>query len=135
MSGRGSERRVVMLGAVLTAGLIGLAACGGDSSSLSEQAQRGKEAAATRGCTGCHGANGQGGVGPAWVDLAGSERVLVDGSTVVADDAYLLRAITDPSAEAVEGYSLAMPLNSGVTPQEADDIVAYIKELVSAPSS
>lgn len=128
-------RRFVFV-SLATVGLaVGVAACGGDSSGLSEQAQRGKTAAANRGCTGCHGANGQGGVGPSWIDLAGSERVLIGGSTVIADDAYLLRSITDPGAEEVDGFNVKMALNPSVTADEAADIVQYIKELTSEGTS
>lgn len=111
--------------------VVGLGACGGgDDSGLSELAQRGKTVTMANGCASCHGAAGQGGVGPTWIDLAGSERELKDGTTVVADDAYLLRSILEPSAEEVAGYTLAMPVN-GVSEAEAADVVAYIKELTT----
>ena len=120
-----------MIGCAVTFALaIGLSACGGGESDLSELAQRGKETALSNGCASCHGANGQGGVGPSWIDLAGSDVELEDGSTVVADDAYLIRSILEPDAEEVAGYTLAMPVN-GVSEAEAADIVAYIKELTA----
>lgn len=107
---------------------IGAVACGGGDSDLSEVAQRGKDTALSNGCASCHGAQGQGGVGPSWVDLAGSDVELEDGSTVVADDDYLVRSIVDPDAEKVAGFTLAMPVN-GLSAAQAADIVAYIKEL------
>ncbi len=109
--------------------IVGLSACGGESQ-FSEIAQRGKDTALSNGCASCHGAQGQGGVGPSWVDLAGSDVELKDGSVVVADDAYLLRSILDPSAEEAAGFTLAMPVN-GLSEAQAADIVAYIKELTS----
>lgn len=122
--------RVRVLAGVATIALaFGASACGGDDSGLSELAQRGKTTSIANGCASCHGSEGQGGVGPTWVGLFGSERELVDGSTVVADDAYLLRSILEPSVEEVVGYTLKMPTN-GVSEAEAADIVAYIKELV-----
>ena len=85
-----------------------------------------------------HGANGQGGIGPSWIDLAGSDVELkVDGGgteTVVADRAYLLRSILDPSAEEVAGYELKMPSN-GLTEDQAADVVSYIEELTSVPTT
>ena len=117
-------------GAAAVAIVLGASACGDGDSALSETAQRGKETALSNGCASCHGAQGQGGVGPTWVDLAGSDRELEDGTTVVADDAYLLRSILEPGAEEVVGYTLAMPVN-GVSEAEAADIVAYIKELTT----
>ncbi|BAN00657.1 hypothetical protein YM304_03430 [Ilumatobacter coccineus YM16-304] len=110
---------------------VGAAACGGDGDSgLSEQAAKGKEIAASNGCASCHGSDGRGGVGPTWIGLAGSEVELDDGTTVTADDAYLLRAILDPAAEEVPGYAVNMPEN-GLSEEQALDIVAYIKELVA----
>lgn len=122
-------RMRVFAGVASVALAVGASACGGDGSGLSEIAERGKTTAIANGCASCHGSEGQGGVGPTWVGLAGSERELVDGSTVVADDAYLLRSILEPSVEEVVGYTLKMPTN-GVSEAEAADIVAYIKELI-----
>jgi len=117
-------------GAAAIALAIGLGACGGDDSGLSEIAARGKNTALNNGCASCHGAKGQGGVGPSWVDLAGSEVELKDGTTVVADDDYLIRSIVEPAAEEVAGFNIAMPI-SGVSEAQAADIVAYIKELTT----
>ena len=109
---------------------LGIASCGGDDSNLSEIGQLGKDTANANGCASCHGANGQGGVGPTWIDLAGSEVELTDGTTLVADDEYLLRAILEPDAEEVAGYTIKMPVN-GLSEAEAATIVTYIKELSS----
>ena len=51
----------------------------------------------------CHSADGRSSVGPTWKGLYGSEVELEDGTTVTADDEYLVRAIKDPEAERVEG--------------------------------
>ena len=114
------------------------AACGDDTGSdtaaggaaLSAAAQNGKQLSQSKGCAGCHGQDFGGGAGPGWVGLAGSEVVLVDGSTVVADDAYLTRAIADPSAELVDGYTLKMPANN-LSDAEVADIVAFIDALAA----
>lgn len=76
------------------------------------------------GCTACHGSNGEGGVGPAWKGLYQSEVTLNDGSTVVADEAYLFEAIRDPAAKSTKGYG-AMPANS-LNDAEVQAIVDYI---------
>ena len=112
---------------------FGVASCGGDDANLSELGQLGKNAASSNGCASCHGANGQGGVGPAWTDLAGSQRELTDGTTVIADDEYLLRAILEPDAEEVVGYTIKMPTN-GMSEADAANVVQYIKELSTGPS-
>lgn len=109
---------------------VGASACGGDGNELSQLAQRGKTTMNDNGCASCHGTNGQGGVGPPFVGLAGSVVELDDGSTVVADEAYLLRAILEPDAEVVAGYSIQMPMN-GLSEAQAADIVTYIQELAT----
>ena len=80
------------------------------------------------GCAGCHGQNFGGGAGPSWLGLAGSDVTLVDGTTVVADDAYLTAAIAEPSKDLVDGYTLKMPPNN-LDDAEVADIVAYINAL------
>lgn len=113
--------------------LAGITSCGGDDSNLSELGRLGQSTSNSNGCASCHGANGQGGVGPSWIDLAGSERELTDGTTVIADDEYLLRAILEPAAEEVVGYTIKMPVNE-LSDAEAANVVTYIKELSGDPS-
>ena len=124
---------VAPLGLVLIALLVVAAACGGSSRpEMSPEAERGRRIANTSGCASCHGADGKGGVGPALAGLYGSEVTLADGSTVVADDAYLRRSITDPDADLVEGYALKMPV-IGLDDDEIEAVLAYIRELETSP--
>ncbi len=88
----------------------------------------GERLSRSEGCAGCHGQDFGGGAGPDWIGLAGSDVELTDGSVVVADTAYLTRAIADPSAELVAGYNLKMPAN-GLSDAEIADIVAFIETL------
>jgi cytochrome c oxidase subunit 2 len=88
----------------------------------------------SNGCASCHGTDGQGGAGPKWVGLAGSDVTLEDGIVVVADDDYLRRAVVDPSAEIVAGYTLKMPENS-LGDDEVADVIAYIHDLGQTQSS
>jgi cytochrome c oxidase subunit 2 len=122
---------------VLVAALVSLGvACGDDDGSTATDGgatagtaiERGENISRSRGCAGCHGSDFDGGAGPTWVGLAGSEVVLADGSTVVADEAYLVRSIADPSADLREGYTLRMPANN-LTDDEIADVVAYIESL------
>ena len=109
---------------------VALAACGsgGESSSANDGgAADGREIAEDRGCMSCHRAGG-GGIGPDWEGLAGSTVTLDDGSTVVADEAYITRAITDPGAEIVDGYDVRMPDNN-LDDDDVSAIVAYIQSL------
>jgi cytochrome c oxidase subunit 2 len=108
-------------------------ACGGSTGvELSLEAANGKRIANTNGCASCHGADGSGGVGPGFVGLYGSEVTLTDGSTVIADDEYLRRSITDPDAERVEGYAVSMPTN-GLSDEDIEAVLAYIRELAATP--
>lgn len=93
---------------------------------LSEEEREGLRIVEEKGCQSCHGAGGRGGAGPAWIDLAGSEVELDDGSVVIADRDYLVRAILDPAAERVVGYNLQMPPND-LTEVEATAVAAYIE--------
>jgi cytochrome c1 len=116
---------------------FGAAACGADAGSdsgpsLPPAAENGRRLAQSSGCAGCHGQNFEGGAGPALVGLAGSEVLLTDGTTVIADDAYLTTAITNPAKQLVDGYTLKMPAND-LGDAEVADIVAFINTLTGTP--
>ena len=123
-----------MCGALITLSLtFGAAACGGGDASgpeLSAAGERGKSLSSSSGCAGCHGTDGQGGVGPTWQGLAGAEVELADGTMVVADEEYLIRAIKDPSADLRADYPVQMPRNN-LDDQQVADIVAYINDLAA----
>lgn len=114
--------------------IAGLASCAGDGDSgssdlnLTPAGQAGWELAREQGCAACHGADGEGNVGPAFAGLYGSEVALQDGSTVVADDDYLIRSIKDPNADKVEGYNLPMPGND-LSDAEIASILDYLREI------
>ncbi|MEZ5137813.1 MAG: cytochrome c [Acidimicrobiales bacterium] len=86
------------------------------------------EVATRLGCTSCHTSDGRRSEGPTWEGLAGSTVTLADGTTVVADDAYLRRAITDPQAEIVAGYAPGMPQQE-ISDEDLDALVAFIQTL------
>jgi cytochrome c oxidase subunit 2 len=93
-------------------------------------AEQGAKLAEIQGCLSCHSVDGSSLVGPTWLGLFGSERSLEDGSTVVADDAYLRRSILEPEAQVVAGYPKIMPAAYGLLPvEDIDAIVEYIKSL------
>ena len=110
---------------VVAAALAG-AACGAERDSDRPMTQ-GEQIALDNGCTACHDTNGEGGVGPAWRGLYQSEVKLSDGSTVIADEAYLTQSIRDPSAKQVTGFG-AMPANS-LNDAEVQAVVDFIKSL------
>lgn len=105
---------------------VALAACG-SSEDLSPLAAEGKDLLTSQGCAACHGSEGEGGIGPLLAGMAGSTIELDDGSSVVADSAYIRRSITDPGAQLVAGYEIRMPENA-LEPHEVDAVVAWIEE-------
>lgn len=97
-----------------------------------ELAQRGAQVAQANGCTGCHTIDGSEAAGPTWQGLYGAEIPLADGSTVTADDAYIIESIRDPSARIHEGFQDLMPKTFGPETVSDDDvaaIIAYIQTL------
>jgi len=125
---------------VVFSGALLLGACGGggndnaeqSSTPLSADAQAGKTFAQSN-CLGCHTVNGNSASGPTWKGLYGKQRTLTDGSTVVADDAYLHTAMQDPDAQIVQGFpkgvmSAAFPAGK-VTTEQANQVIEYIKTL------
>ena len=91
-------------------------------------AANGEQLSRSKGCAGCHGQDFGGGAGPSWVGLAGSDVELADGTVVVADTDYLIRAIANPSDQLAAGYTLKMPANN-LSDAEIADIVAFIETL------
>jgi cytochrome c oxidase subunit 2 len=81
------------------------------------------------GCTGCHSIDGTQLTAPTWFGLFGSNVPLTDGTTVVADDAYIIESILKSTAKEVEGYSpTTMPAYT-FTDVEVANLLAYIKTL------
>lgn len=82
-------------------------------------------------CQACHSTDGSKGQGPTWRGLFGSNVELNDGTTVVADEAYLTESIKQPAAKVVKGFD-AMgfnPVNAGVTDAQIADLIAFIQTL------
>ena len=90
---------------------------------------RGQALVAANGCAACHSITGTTGIGPTWRGLFGHEVHLADGTTVIADEAYLAESIHDPQAKIVEGFETQLMPTYGFTDQQIADIVAYIKTL------
>lgn len=90
---------------------------------------RGQALVAANGCAACHSTNGAQGIGPTWSGLFGHEVLLTDGTTVIADEAYITESIHDPQAKIVEGFETQLMPSYGFTDEQIADIVAYIKTL------
>lgn len=119
--------------AVMAVSALALGACGSDSGSelaLSPAGDAGRQVALENGCAACHGTNGEGNVGPTFVGLFGSTVELDDGTTVVADEAYITESIKDPNAKRVEGFNLPMP-ETNLSDEEIASVIDYIRELAT----
>jgi cytochrome c oxidase subunit 2 len=92
---------------------------------------RGEKYAQQFGCIACHSVDGSKLVGPSWKGVAGHEVTLSDGTTVIADDAYLHESIVDPEVKIVQGYANLMPPNvaADMTEAQIQDVIAFIKSL------
>jgi cytochrome c oxidase subunit 2 len=90
---------------------------------------RGQALVAANGCAACHSVNGSPGIGPTWFGLVGRTEELTDGSTVVADEAYIHESIKAPQAKIVAGFENQLMPTYGFTDEQIDDIIAYIKTL------
>ena len=96
-----------------------------------ESAARGELLAESNGCLACHTIDGTPSTGPTWKGVAGSSRPLETGESVIADDLYLFRSITDPASQIVAGFDNVMPAtyDDTLSDQEISDLVEYIKSL------
>jgi len=115
--------------ALVVFAVVGLTACGQEPDLvLSPAAQEGRQIANSSGCASCHGKNGQGVTAPSWEGIYLQPREVDGGATIIADDDYLYRSITEPQANIVNDWTIRMPSNS-LTDDEVASIISYIKEL------
>src|SRR5215467_12393856 len=85
-------------------------------------------------CNTCHSPDGKG-RGPSYNGVYGSKVKLADGSTVVADDAYIRESILQPNAKIVAGFLPVMPSFQGlVTEDQILALTAYIKSMKDQPA-
>ena len=96
-------------------------------------AATGKMLYASLSCNGCHTTTGAKSAGPTFKGLAGSKVQLSDGTTVTADDAYLVESIRDPDKQIVQGFTkgvMSSTIKPGqVSEAQAADLVAFIESV------
>jgi cytochrome c oxidase subunit 2 len=83
---------------------------------------------AEKACDSCHTIDGSPGLGPTLKGVFGRRVELEDGSTRIADDAYLREAIREPEHEIVKGYADTMP-EEHLPDDEVRALVEYLKTL------
>jgi cytochrome c oxidase subunit 2 len=83
-------------------------------------------------CASCHNPD-SGARGPVLNGVFNQRIKLVDGQTVVADDAYLRESIMNPAAKVTSGYQPIMPTYQGlVNDEQLLELIEYIKTLKPA---
>ena len=98
-------------------------------------AGHGRELFDLHGCGTCHTTTTRKLVGPGLAGLFGSTRKLIDGRTATVDEAYLRRALTEPSADIPVGYAKPSQMDALLTrpdkptPREIVALIAYLKTL------
>ncbi len=95
-------------------------------------AEKGRAIFTKTACAGCHseGTRTKGMYGPAFQGLYGAKRPLEDGSTVVADAAYLRESILKPTAKIVKGYNAEMPSFEGIlSDTDIESVILFVKSL------
>ena len=89
----------------------------------------GQKLSTSKGCMACHAVDGvKQQPCPNWKGVFGTERMLVSGETVVADEEYLAKSITNSWDQVVQGYGKTMPPYN-FPEQEVEALVAYLKSL------
>jgi len=121
-----------LAGAALTYALITIPPVFGGAETavqLSPEAESGRQLFNSTGCQACHLPQ-SGTIAPSLHGLMGREREFVDGTTLVADEAYVRESIKESAARVVKGYAPAMPPYATVLQEEQlDHLVAYIRSL------
>ena len=94
--------------------------------------KRGAKLARRSGCATCHSLDGSRRPGPTWKGLYGQKRALANGQEVVADEAYLRRAIVNPNAEIAQGFPKGMmpkDFTRKLSEEKLRAIIALIKSV------
>jgi len=79
-------------------------------------------------CAACHTIDGSSGFGPTWAGLLGSEVTLEDGSTIVADEAYVTESIQQPAAKVHKGFQPIMPVLP-LSDEDIENLIAFMQTL------
>lgn len=96
-------------------------------------AEAGRELFVQLRCNSCHQGGGTASRGPPLENLFGSEVKLDDGTTVIADEAYIRESILKPVAKIVAGYQSMMPSYDGQIGEEGIlQLIAEIRSLSKA---
>jgi cytochrome c oxidase subunit 2 len=83
-----------------------------------------------QGCKACHSLDGSKLVGPSLKNVYGYEFKMIDGRTLLADDAFIKESILEPNATVVEGYQPVMTPYAGILDdREIEAIIEFLKTI------
>lgn len=82
----------------------------------------------SQGCAACH-QTGSSQLAPDLRGIHNSPQPMADGTTVIADENYLMESIRQPQLRTVKGYAAAMPPYTHLTDEQVARLVAYLKSL------
>ena len=98
------------------------------SISVEELVTKGKELFTSKTCSTCHSIDGSKIIGPTFKNSFGRKVEFTDGTSGIADEAYLTESIKNSNAKIVKDYIPAMPnFNDLLTEVEVKALVEYIK--------
>lgn len=109
----------------MSVAIVGLLAACNDSGST--DGLTGSELFVEIGCQACH-TDTDTDLAPTLRGIWGTEVELEDGTTVVVDEEYVRRAMTDPGADIVAGFDARMP-TFGLSESEIGRLVEYVRSL------
>lgn len=110
-----------------TASLILALFLGGCGGAAEQTTSNPAELAAEVGCQACHTESNTA-MAPTLHGIWGTDVELTDGRVVTVDEAYVRRAITDPTADVVAGYEPTMPALP-LDDEEVDRLVDWVRSL------
>lgn len=85
-----------------------------------------------QGCKTCHSVDGSKLVGPSFLELYGHSFETREGTTIVADDAYIRESILTPNVSVIAGFEPVMtPYEGKITDREIEAITAWLQTLSS----
>jgi len=93
---------------------------------------RGQKVYEQYGCQACHTLDGSELVGPTFLGAYGRQVEFEDGTTALADEAYLYESVVDPNARIVKGFPPnVMPQNYAdqITDEQINDLIEFMKSL------
>jgi len=107
---------------------------GGMAPQTLTMAQAGAKEFSSLGCANCHTSSDTERA-PTLYGIFGKTRKMTDGTSVVADDAYLRESVLNPYNRITAGYTQTMPVYGGQINEETVlDLLAYMKSLGEPPS-